>query len=226
MSQRILSVRGAVLGERRQGGPDESGELAGHGDDGLLGQDAAVAHLLVAAMEPVDGSIGEGDRPGRLSLTAVSESSSDVGPVSVVPGGLDEESSDVAVAGLGDGALSACLTRAVLAGDEADVSLAIRHSIGVSFPGRRTATLIQRLCTSSPTKVVACHRRLLSYAALALRPPTRGLRRPHAVGVACNNSDSTIGAGTCSLPCESVPPYSVHACLLPEGRAIRSYLRC
>jgi hypothetical protein len=40
--------------------------------------------------------------------------------VPVVPGGLDEEASDVAVAGLGDGSLSSCLTRAVLTGDEAD----------------------------------------------------------------------------------------------------------
>ena len=50
-----------LVRERRQGGPDEPCELAGHGDDGLLRQNAAVGHLLVAAVQPQHGSIGEGD---------------------------------------------------------------------------------------------------------------------------------------------------------------------
>ena len=114
------SVGRGLVGEGRQRGPDEAGELTGHGDDGLLGQDAAKGHLLVAAVQPQHGSIGEGDESRRLSLPTIAQRGADVGLVPVVPGGLDEEPSHVGVAGLGDGALAALVSRAAFAGNEPD----------------------------------------------------------------------------------------------------------
>ena len=90
-----VSVRCRLGGERGESGPDEAGELSGHGDDSLLGLDASEGHLLVAAVEAVHGAIGESDGLRGLPLAAVSQSGAEAGTVSVVPGGLDEEASDV-----------------------------------------------------------------------------------------------------------------------------------
>ena len=71
-------------------------------------------------MQSLHRPIGERDGSRWLALAAVAQRHPDAWTMSVVPGGLDEESSHVAVAGLGDGAEAALLARAVLAWDEAD----------------------------------------------------------------------------------------------------------
>ena len=74
-----------------------------------------------------------------------------------------------------------------------------------------------RLVDVETDKSGTLHRRLLSYAALAFRLPTRGLRRLEAVGVACDNSDFTTGAGTSRFPRSSVSAYPLHAASFQRG---------
>lgn len=84
-----------------QCGPDESGELASDGDDGLARRLTVGEHAVEAAVESVHGLVGEGNDGGRLSLTAVLQAEG-IGAVAIVPGGLDEQAAGVAVACLCD----------------------------------------------------------------------------------------------------------------------------
>jgi len=68
------------------------------------------------------------------------------------------------------------------------------------LPGKKDRDVDPALVDVETDESGTLHGRLLSYAALATRSPTRGLRRLQAVGVACCNDDFTIGAGTVLLP--------------------------
>src|SRR6266536_4104220 len=97
----------------RSGGgdrPAEAGEVAGDGDrDDRL---ALAALAVQAAPEVVEALLslpGDRDRLGGLALLAALERGARARRAAVVPGCLDEESTRVAGAGLGDRALAACL---------------------------------------------------------------------------------------------------------------------
>ncbi len=87
-------------------GPDESGESAGDGDDGLVfhhpsGQQAL--ELGVQAQLRLPGDVG--DFRWQLVLSR-GDDGADAGAVLVVPGDVDERAPGRRVAGLGDAALA------------------------------------------------------------------------------------------------------------------------
>ncbi len=86
-----------------QGGPDETGELTGDGDDGLARRLTAGEHASEAAVESEHGLVGEGDDGGRLSEATVAQAVR-IRAVAVMPCGLDEQAACMAIAGLGDAA--------------------------------------------------------------------------------------------------------------------------
>src|SRR6478736_1706123 len=92
---------GLVGGDR----PDEPGELAGAGDDDLLLWFAAAGHPLPALVEPLLAAPGALDHGRVLAALAAGELVADGRAAARVPGRLDQQAPDVAVADLGDRAL-------------------------------------------------------------------------------------------------------------------------
>ena len=84
-----------------KGGPDEACELAGDGDNGLACGLALGEHAVEATVESIHCLVGECDDFSRLALTATLQALR-VGLMTVVPGGLDQQATGMAVAGLGD----------------------------------------------------------------------------------------------------------------------------
>ena len=87
-------VSSCVRGVVAHGGPDESGELAGDGDGDLGPGLAVLEHAIEAAVEAVHGPVRDGDDPRGLALAPLSQAEG-AGVVAVVPGGLDEEATDM-----------------------------------------------------------------------------------------------------------------------------------
>jgi hypothetical protein len=77
------------------------------------------AHEL--SVKSVLGLESDRDNGRRLSLAAAIKNEFGGGTVAVVPGGLDQESPGVSVAGLGDGTASFNVTGRMLRGDKAKV---------------------------------------------------------------------------------------------------------
>src|SRR5215207_5832383 len=73
-----------------------------------------------AGMESPVAQVAAGPGRGRCQVPAVAHGLADHVACAVVPGGLDEQSADVAVAGLGDRPLGSGGTRGALRGDQAD----------------------------------------------------------------------------------------------------------
>ncbi len=69
-------------------GPDEAGELAGDGDDGLASWLALGEHAVEATVESIHRLVGERDDLGGLSLPAALQALG-IGLMTIVPGGLD-----------------------------------------------------------------------------------------------------------------------------------------
>src|SRR5881409_1614596 len=93
--------------------PDEAGELAGAGDDDLLLGFAAAGHPLPALVEPLLAAPGAFGHDRVLAALAAREFVADLRPAPCVPGRLDQQPADVAVADLGDRALPSLLTAGV-----------------------------------------------------------------------------------------------------------------
>src|SRR5712692_10504057 len=100
--------------------PDEAGELAGAGDDDLLLRLAAAGHPLPTLVEALLAAPGALDHRGVLAALAAGELVADRRAAARVPGGLDQQAADVAVADLGDRALSAVRAGGVLRRHQAD----------------------------------------------------------------------------------------------------------
>jgi hypothetical protein len=83
-------------------GPDEAGEFAGAGDDDFLLWFAAGGHSLPAAVEALLAAPGAFNVDRVLSALATLELGAELGAAAGVPGGFDQQSTDVAVAGFGD----------------------------------------------------------------------------------------------------------------------------
>src|SRR5439155_2406538 len=98
----------------------EAGELAGAGDDDLLLWLAAAGHPLPTLVEALLAAPGALDDDRVLAALAAGELVADLRPTPCVPGRLDEQPTDVAVADLGDRPLSALLAAGVLRGRETD----------------------------------------------------------------------------------------------------------
>ena len=114
----VVSGRGAVGVEVLQDRPGESGEFSryGHGGDGGPSALLDPSEQLVETMLSFPAM---GDDVGGHTLLALSESGTHAGRVSKALGGLDQDMSAVAVAGLGDGASFIPGAGGVLAGNEA-----------------------------------------------------------------------------------------------------------
>ena len=114
------SLRLAVL-DHAAYRPAPARELAGGGDVGLVLVDAAPQHLLAPLHEPSDalGCVPSRRGVGRLALGQVLRMRAGA---YVVPRGLDENPSQVLVAGLGDAALPRALPAGVLGGGEPEPS--------------------------------------------------------------------------------------------------------
>src|SRR5439155_10266678 len=78
--------------------PDEAGELARAGDDDLLLRLAAAGHPLPALVEALLAAPGAFDHGGVLAALAAREVVADLRPAAGVPGRLDQQPPDVAVA--------------------------------------------------------------------------------------------------------------------------------
>src|SRR5262249_56047053 len=102
--------------------PDESGELAGAGDDDLLVRLASCGHSLPALVESLLAAPGAFDHGGVLAALATRELVANGRPAARVPGRLDQQPAHMCVADLGDRALPALLTGGALGGHEADES--------------------------------------------------------------------------------------------------------
>src|SRR5713226_7369056 len=89
--------------------PDEAGELARAGDDDLLLRLAAPGHSLPARVQPLLTAPGALDHDRVLAAVAAGERVADSWPPPRVPGRLDQQPADVAVADLGDRSLPALL---------------------------------------------------------------------------------------------------------------------
>jgi hypothetical protein len=109
-----------LLGRDR---PDEAGELARAGDDDLLLWFAAAGHSLPALVEALLAAPGALDDDGVLAALAAGELVADRRPAARVPGRLDQQSADVAVADLGDRPLPALVAGGVLRGDKSDEAI-------------------------------------------------------------------------------------------------------
>jgi hypothetical protein len=118
-----------LLGRDR---PDEAGQLAGAGDDGLLLELAAGGHSEPAAVEAILAAPGALDHERILAALAAGELVADLRPAAGVPGRFDEQAAHVAVADLRDRALPALLAGGVLGGHEADEG---RELLGASEAG-------------------------------------------------------------------------------------------
>ena len=81
----------------------------------------ALIEVMELLVEPMLGLEGDGDDVGRLSLPSSVEDEFSTGVMAVVPGGLNEQATDVDVAGLGDGSTVFFVTGGVLRGNEAEV---------------------------------------------------------------------------------------------------------
>jgi hypothetical protein len=102
--------------------PQEACQFTSDSDDGFGAGFAAGDEPDVTTVEARLSAIGDGDDTLGLTLAAAFERKADRGPVAIVPGGLDEETADVVVAGAGDRAPSTGLAAGVFAGDEAEVA--------------------------------------------------------------------------------------------------------
>src|SRR5256886_13879079 len=100
--------------------PDEAGELARAGDDDLLLGFAAAGHPLPALVEPLLAAPAALNHDGVLAALAAREFVADLRPTPCVPGRLDQQPADVAVADLGDRALPSLLTAGGVRGHQAD----------------------------------------------------------------------------------------------------------
>ena len=108
------------------GGPEEAGEFAGDRHGGDVGGFAAFAQALVEAVEPALGAQSDLDNVVGLSGAAFCERDAWAWLAQVVPGGLDEQPTRVAGAGLGDRALAAALTGLVERGDQPEPGRQLR----------------------------------------------------------------------------------------------------
>src|SRR5262249_31318461 len=107
----LLEVEGLVrsecpewlLGRDR---PDEAGELACAGDDGLLVGFAASGHALPARVEALLAAPGVLEHGGVLAALPARELVADLRSPACLPGCFDDQPADVAVADLGDRPLS------------------------------------------------------------------------------------------------------------------------
>src|SRR5207245_10890874 len=95
-----------LLGRDR---PDEAGELARAGHDDLLLRLAAAGHPLPALVEALLAAPGAFDHDGVLATLAAGEVVADLRPPTCMPGRLDQQPTDVAVADFRDRALPALL---------------------------------------------------------------------------------------------------------------------
>ena len=87
---------------RHQDRPDKAAEFSCNGRDGHVTMLALVkAHEL--SVQSMLGLEGNGDDGRRLPLTSSLQNELGGSAVAVVPGGLNQESPGVSVAGLGDG---------------------------------------------------------------------------------------------------------------------------
>jgi hypothetical protein len=108
----LVACRGASgPPERLVGGdrPDESGELAGDGDDDFLVRLAAAGYPLPAAVQALVGAPGALEHERVLAALARGELLADPGALALVSSRLDQEPAPVAVAGLGGRAPCALL---------------------------------------------------------------------------------------------------------------------
>jgi len=117
--------------------PDEARQLAGHAGGDLVGVLAARAHALPALVEAQLRLLGAGHDAGRLTGLAARQMRGASRPATLVVGRLDQQSAGVVVAGLGDRALPAALTRGALRGHEAQVG----HECGRSLETGEVADL-------------------------------------------------------------------------------------
>src|SRR6266516_6911606 len=104
-----------LLGRDR---PDEVGELAGAGDDDFLLRFAAAGHPLPALVEALLAAPGALNDDGVLAALAAGELVADRRPAARVPGRLDQQPADMAVADLGDRSLPPLLARGALRGHQ------------------------------------------------------------------------------------------------------------
>ena len=121
LSSRLLTaVSQLVLRHRFQYGPHKTGEFSGNGGDGDMPVFTLVEspELLVETML---GFQGNSDNGRGLPLATSFQDQIGTTSVTVVPGGFDQESSGVNVAGLGDGTSSLAISGRSFRRHEAEV---------------------------------------------------------------------------------------------------------
>src|SRR6266699_940291 len=104
--------------ERR---PDYPDQLARDRDHGLVRYLVARDQGPEAMAQAILRSLRERDDPVGLAGSPPSQAHPDVGTVTVVPGGLDEQTSHMDVAGLGDRAPALVLTTRMFARDQPQI---------------------------------------------------------------------------------------------------------
>ena len=100
------------------GRPDRAGEFSSDGDGDLGLGLASRQETNKAAVQAVHGLVGESHDLGGLPRATLLEAHH-AGPVTVVLGGFDHQTPDVAVAGFGDLPPAFLSSRRVLAGNQA-----------------------------------------------------------------------------------------------------------
>src|SRR5215217_6569097 len=99
--------------------PAVSGEFAGDGDHDDRAGLASALERVPAFVEPAGAALGLGAPGEGLAFAPAFEGDAPARRAALVPGGLDQETACVRVAGLGDRALAAALPARVLARGEA-----------------------------------------------------------------------------------------------------------
>ena len=101
--------------------PDEAYELAGDTHHGDVWPFASVCQVPEAPMQALVGTVGEGNHSFGLAAPSPQQGGTDSHLVATVVRGLDQQASNMTVAGLGDRSTAAPLAARVLTGNQAEI---------------------------------------------------------------------------------------------------------
>ena len=102
--------------------PDKATQLSGDSRDNFVVMNAAGSQPAKAGTQPNLGFPRDRDEVLRLPLEPWLQRFANSSSKPAVPGGFDQDASDVCIAGLGESAAVSCRSAGVLTGDETEIS--------------------------------------------------------------------------------------------------------